>query len=166
MFYADANSGVPNEWWPSWDQFEQGPGDFNQPHRLIVDGSMQLPFATQVSFVTTAASGLPVNPITGRDNNGDSYAVDRPIGFDRNSFRGPAQVSVDVAAVKRLPLGARLRAEARLEVFNVLNRANFIKVNNIYGEGPLPMPTFLAPVAGITNADPSRQVQFSAKLIF
>jgi hypothetical protein len=165
MFYADANSGVPNEWWPDWDQFERGPSDFHQPHRLIADVALPLPFGTQLSAVATAASGLPVNPTTGHDNNGDSYAVDRPVGFGRNSFRGPAQINVDLAAVKRVPIGDKLRAEARLEVFNLLNRANFIKANGIYGEGPLPLPTFLAPVAGITNADPSRQIQIAAKLL-
>jgi outer membrane receptor protein involved in Fe transport len=166
MFYADANSGVPNEWWPDWDRFERGPSDFHQPHRLIVDASVPLPFDTQLSTVVTAASGLPVNPVTGRDNNGDSYSVDRPIGLDRNSFRGPAQVNVDVVGAKRIPFGARLRAEARLEVFNLFNRANFIKVNGIYGEGPAPLATFLTPIAGITNTDPSRQIQVSVKLIF
>jgi hypothetical protein len=166
MFYADANSGVPNEWWPDWDQFEGGPSDFHQPHRLIADASIVVPFATQLSLVATAASGLPVNPTTGRDNNGDSYTVDRPIGFGRNSFRGPAQVGIDLAVAKQIRLGAKLRAEGRLEAFNLLNRENFIKVNNIYGEGPSPLPTFLAPVAGITNADPSRQVQLSVKVIF
>ena len=166
MFYADANSGVPNEWWPDWDRFESGPSDFHQPHRLISDASIVVPFETQLSVVATAASGLPVNPTTGRDNNGDSYTVDRPIGFGRNSFRGPAQVSIDLAVAKQVRLGARLRAEGRLEAFNLLNRANFIKVNNIYGEGPSPLPTFLAPIAGITNADPSRQVQVSMKVVF
>jgi hypothetical protein len=39
-------------------------------------------------------------------------------------------------------------------------------VNNIYGEGPAPLASFLAPVAGITNADPSRQIQFAFKLLF
>jgi hypothetical protein len=29
-----------------------------------------------------------------------------------------------------------------------------------------PLPTFLKPVAGITNVDPSRQLQFGLKLIF
>jgi hypothetical protein len=166
MFYADANSGVPDEWWPNWDRFERGPSDFHQPHRLIADTALPLPFGTQLSAVITAASGLPVNPTTGRDNNGDSYTVDRPVGFGRNSFRGPAQVDVDLAAVKRVPIGDKLRAEARLEIFNLFDRANFIKVNNIYGEGPLPLATFLAPVAGITNADPSRQVQIAVKLLF
>jgi Family of unknown function (DUF6807) len=40
------------------------------------------------------------------------------------------------------------------------------QVSGMDGEGPLPLRTFLAPVAGITNADPSRQVQFSVKFIF
>jgi outer membrane receptor protein involved in Fe transport len=166
MFYADANSGVPNEWWNDWDQFEAGPGDFSQPHRFVADAAINLPADTQVAVVAVAASGLPVNPITGRDNNGDSYTVDRPIGLARNSFRGPAQFNVDLAAGKRFRAGERWRVEARLEVFNLFNRANFIRVNNIFGEGPAPVATFLAPVAGITNADPSRQIQFAFKVSF
>jgi hypothetical protein len=157
MFYADANSGVPNEWWPGWDQYERGPSDFHQPHRLVADAAVRFPFSTQLSVVAIAASGLPVNPITGRDNNGDSYTVDRPIGLGRSSFRGPAQVSIDVAGAKRIRLGGTLQLEGRVEVFNLLNRQNFLKVNNIYGEGPSPVSTFLPPVAGITNVAPSRQ---------
>jgi hypothetical protein len=119
-----------------------------------------------VSLVAVAASGLPVNPITGRDNNGDSYTVDRPIGLGRNSFRGPAQVNLDVAAAKQFRMTRTWRVEARIEVFNALNRDNFLRVNNIYGEGPAPLPTFLAPVAGITNTDPARQIQFGLRLMF
>lgn len=48
----------------------------------------------------------------------------------------------------------------------MLNHQNLIKVNNIYGEGPTPLATFLAPVAGITNADPSRQIQFATRVLF
>jgi len=33
-----------------------------------------------------------------------------------------------------------------MSVINLLNRANFNKVNGICAEGPPPMPTFLAPV--------------------
>jgi hypothetical protein len=166
MFYADANSGVPDEWWDNWDRYERGPSDFHQPHRLVSDASLILPFDARLALVVTAASGLPVNPITGRDNNGDSYTVDRPIGMARNSFRGPRQVNVDLAVAKPFALTPRLRAELRVEAFNVLNRQNFIKVNNIYGEGPAPLPTFLAPVAGVTNADPARQLQLAVRVLF
>jgi len=169
MFYADANSGVPNEWWENWDRFERGPSDFHQPHRLVADATVSLPFDLRLAGIVTAASGLPVNPITGRDNNGDSYTVDRPIGFGRNSFRGPRQIDVDLAATRSWRLttmAPRLRLEVRLEAFNLFNHANLIKVNNIYGEGPQPLATFLAPVAGITNVDPGRQLQAAVRVLF
>lgn len=64
--------------------------------------------------VATAASGLPVNPITGRDNNGDSYTVDRPIGPGRNSFRGPRQFDIDLAVTHSWHLPA-LAPDLQLE---------------------------------------------------
>ncbi len=169
MFYADANSGVPSEWWDNWDRYERGPSDFAQRHRLVANAALNLPYDTHLAAVATATSGLPVNPITGRDNNGDSYTVDRPIGLGRNAFTGPRQFDIDLAATHtwRLPIVApNLRLDLRVEVFNVLNHQNLIKVNNIYGEGPTPLATFLAPVAGITNADPSRQIQFATRVLF
>jgi hypothetical protein len=169
MFYADANSGVPSEWWDNWDRFERGPSDFDQPHRLVANAALNFPLDTHVAMVATAASGLPVNPITGRDNNGDSYTVDRPIGLARNSFRAPRQFDIDLAAshvVHLTALTQRASVELRVEAFNLLNHQNLIKVNNIYGEGPTPLATFLAPVAGVTNADPSRQLQFAARVRF
>ena len=60
----------------------------------------------------------------------------------------------------------RLRLELRLEAFNLFNHPNYLKVNNIYGEGPDPLATFLAPVAGITNVDPGRQVQGGVRVLF
>ncbi len=134
MFYADANSGVPSEWWDNWDRFERGPSDFHQPHRLVSHATLNLPLDAHLAIVATAASGLPVNPITGRDNNGDSYTVDRPIGLGRNSFRGPRQFDVDLAASRTWRLSGiapRLTVELRVEAFNVLNRQNLIKVNNV-----------------------------------
>jgi hypothetical protein len=169
MFYADANSGVPSEWWDNWDGYERGPSDFHQPHRLVADASLNLPYDLHAAAVATAASGLPVNPITGKDNNGDSYTVDRPIGLGRNSFRGPRQFDVDLAIARSWPLpiaARRARIELRVEAFNLLNHQNLLKVNNIYGEGPTPLATFLAPIAGITNVDPARQIQCAIRARF
>jgi hypothetical protein len=42
----------------------------------------------------------------------------------------------------------------------------FIKLNNIYGEGPAAAVSFLTAIAGITNADPSRQFQFLLRILF
>ena len=63
-------------------------------------------------------------------------------------------------------LSGAARLQLRLEAFNLLNRRNFTRVNNIYGEGPSPVATFLAPVAGIANADPSRQLQLTVRTRF
>jgi hypothetical protein len=166
MFYADPNSGVPNDWPVGWERSDRGPSDFHQRHRMVASVAARAPGDVHVSSVVVAASGLPVNPLTGRDNNGDSYSVDRPVGFARNSFRGPAQFNVDMAVARAFRLVSRVSVEGRLEIFNLFNRANHLRVNSIYGEGLDPLPTFLAPVAGITNVDPSRQLQVGVRMRF
>jgi hypothetical protein len=60
----------------------------------------------------------------------------------------------------------RVTAELRTEVYNVFNRNNYITLNNIYGEGTVPRATFLQPIAGIANTDPSRQIHFALKVMF
>ncbi|QEE28471.1 TonB-dependent receptor [Terriglobus albidus] len=165
MFYSDANSGVPNEW-NNLASAERGPGDFYQRDRFVANAWAQLPARFQLVSVVTLASGLPVNPITGDDNNGDSYAVDRPVGYARNSFRTPLQANVDAAFSRRFSLERHLQIEARVEADNLFNRHNFITVNNVFGEGATPLASFLTPKSGITNADPARQFQLAARLIF
>jgi hypothetical protein len=53
----------------------------------------------------------------------------------RNSLEGPDYRVVDMSLVKTTPISGSLQAQLRLEVFNVLNRANFdIPANNTDGE--------------------------------
>jgi hypothetical protein len=165
MFYADANSGIPNEW-NNWGSAERAPSDFCQRHRFSGNAYVHLPFKFDLGLVAVAASGPPVNPITGTDNNGDTYTIDRPIGLGRNSLRGPSQLNLDTAVSRRLRLHERLQAELRFEATNVLNRNNYVTVNNIFGEGPRPLATFLSPIAGVANTDPSRQLRFGVRLLF
>jgi hypothetical protein len=67
------------------------------------------------------------------------------------------------------PLDVLRRREQR-RAQRVVERLGSVRARpgrfNIYGEAPMPLPTFLAPVAGITNADPARQVQFGIRLMF
>ena len=165
MFFGEADTGIPDQFRLS-DRREWGPSDFHQRHRLVAHGLVALPHDTQVSFVATLASGLPINPVTGLDDNGDGYRADRPVGFARNSFRTPAQSSFDTSLAKRFSLREGIKLELRGEVFNVFNHTNYIKLNNIYGNAATPAATFLAPLAGVQNADPGRQFQFGARLIF
>ncbi|HEX8176150.1 MAG TPA: TonB-dependent receptor [Pyrinomonadaceae bacterium] len=165
MFFGEPDTGIPANFGLS-DQIERGPSDFHQRHRFVAHGLVELPFQSQLSFIATLASGLPVNPLTGEDTNGDGYRVDRPAGFARNSFRTPMQATFDASLSKRVALREGLQLELRAEAFNLFNRSNFIKLNNIYGTGATPLATFLTPIAGIANSDPGRQLQFAARFIF
>jgi hypothetical protein len=166
MFYADYNSGVPSEWWPGWDRYERGPSDYYQRHHFVGDAVLHGPLRTSLSLVGNFGSGLPVNPITGVDNNGDGYTVDRPIGLGRDSYRAPMLKTVDASAGRIFALGERWRLDARVQALNLLNSKNFITVNNTWGNGAEQLSTFLAPKAGIGNTNPSRQLEFVARVRF
>ena len=73
----DHHGANPNEWSDIVDA-ERGPSEFAQPHRFVAYGRASLPGAVDVSGVVTLASGVPVNPLTGIDNNGDTTNTDRP----------------------------------------------------------------------------------------
>jgi outer membrane receptor protein involved in Fe transport len=165
MFFGEADTGIPNQFGVS-DAGERAPSDFQQTHRLVAHGLFEVPYGMQLSAVATVGSGLPVNPLTGLDDNGDGYRTDRPVGFARNSFRTPAQAAFDLSLAKRVALREGLRLELRGEVFNLFNRSNFIKLNNTYGNAAAPDASFLRPLAGVQNVDPGRQFQFGARLIF
>lgn len=166
VFQGEGTTGVPSDWYRP-KSGEYGPTDFNQRHRSVSYGTLHLPFAAHLTGVLTAAAGLPVNPITGVDNNRDGYATtDRPVGFSRDSFRTPKEISVDLSAGKRVALSRKVSVDLRLDAFNLLNHSNFVKVNNVYGNGAVASSKFLKPLAGLNNTDPGRQLQFGARLLF
>lgn len=166
MFYADYNSGIPSEWWPDWNVRERGPSDFYQRHRLVANAILVGPYKTILALSGDFGSGLPVNPLTGKDDNGDGYTSDRPVGLGRNSFRTPAEKTVNLALAKQTHLHERLQVETRVEALNLMNSKNFLSVNSTYGEASSPSTDFLKPLAGVANTDPSRQLQFAVRLIF
>jgi outer membrane receptor protein involved in Fe transport len=165
MFFGEADTGIPNLFRVPFS-LDRGPSDFHQRHRFISHGLVELPFDSQISFVATLGSGLPINAVTGVDNDGDGYRFDRPVGFSRNSFRTPMQATFDTSLAKRFNLSEGVRVELRAEVFNLFNRNNYIKLQNIYGNAAEARANFLAPLAGVQNSDPARQFQFGAKLLF
>ena len=165
VFQGEATTGVPNDWYHP-KRGEYGPTDFNQRHRSVSYATLHLPYTSHLTGVVTAAAGLPVNPITGVDNNGDGYLSDRPIGMSRNSFRGSKQVSIDLSAGKTVHLREKLSLELRVDAFNLFNHSNFVTLNNVYGNAAKPSATFLGRLAGLANADPGRQLQFGTRIFF
>lgn len=165
MFFGEPDTGVPNLFRAA-ENLERAPSDFHQRHRFVSHGLIESPFNTQLSFVATLASGLPVNPLTGLDDDGDGFRADRPAGLARNSFRAPPQASFDASLAKRFSLRDKARLELRAEVFNLFNRSNFIKLNGTYGNRAEADAKFLTPLAGVQNVDPGRQFQLGARLVF
>jgi hypothetical protein len=165
FFTGGPNTGAPSDWGNRGAE-EHGPSDYYQRNRFTAQGIVELPWNVQVTGFMIAASGLPVNPLTGVDNNGDGNVLDRPVGLGRNSFRGPYQNTVDLSVMKRLVVTERVRAELRLEGTNLLNKSNFLRVNAVYGDGAVPLGTFLQPVAGLASSDPARQLQVGLRFTF
>jgi len=101
---------------------------------------------------------IPINVPGGTGPNHGRFGT-----LGRNTFRGPGFQAYDVALIKDTPFGHRGNAELgtvefRAEFFNVFNLVNFGLPSNILrGSG-----------FGIISktAGPSRQIQFSLKLIY
>ncbi|MBM3787178.1 MAG: TonB-dependent receptor [Acidobacteria bacterium] len=163
---TDDHLGANPQEWSDVQRGERAPSDFLQRHRLAANGGVQLPWQISVSAMIITSSGLPVNALTGADNNGDGLNRDRPAGFGRNLFRGTPHRSVDLAITKRIAVSEALSLDLRAEGYNVLNKQNYYTFNNVYGQGASPVSTFLRPVGGVANVDPARQFTFAIKLIF
>ena len=163
---TDDHLGANPQEWSDVQRGERAASDFLQRHRFVFNGGVRLPWALQVSGVFIAASGLPVNALTGVDNNGDSLVRDRPAGFGRNALQGTSQSQLDISLSRQIALTERTRMELRADGFNLLNNQNYYTFNTVYGNGATPVATFLRPVGGVANVDPARQFTFGAKLQF
>jgi hypothetical protein len=156
--YPPQNTYDPDDEW--------GLSSEDQTHQIQLSGVFRSRFthpflrAWTVGVIAQYASGRPYSKLVGYDQdlNGDGSA-DRPEGTDRNSERGPDLKNVDLRLAKEIKL-AKGRMEFLVEVFNVLNNTNVLKVQNV-----LSAP---APHAYGTPLEygPKRQVQLGLKVSF
>ena len=88
------------------------------------------------------------------------FSLPAPFTFGnsgRKTVLAPGYAGVDAAIQKDIQLANGARLELRLEVFNLLNRANF----------DVPNRTAFTPNFGrIFSAGPARQMQLGMKLVF
>ncbi len=150
---------------------DKGPSDNDQRHRLVVSGEIGGTDASpigralggfQVGYVVSYATGVPFNPVTGTDRNADTTVNDRPVGVGRNSARQPSTSSVDLRVSRSIAVHGARRVEAMLEAFNVFNHVNVLNVNNTFGTGAVPNPTYGQP----TVAGDPRQIQLGVRWSF
>jgi hypothetical protein len=166
----DTTSQNPND--TNFTQHEEyGPAIYDQRHRLVISGVYAAPFKIRIGGVSTLASGLPYNLVTGTVNSGDTGGTtDRPVingaVVGRNAGRGRNTYSVDPFISREFPLyHEAVKLDLRAEAFNALNHPNFVGFNGTYGNGAAPA-TLGTPLAGVTAQFPARQMQFSARVSF
>jgi hypothetical protein len=176
---ADPN-GLPIGFDPLADR---GPATHDQRHRFVLSGLYQLPWDVQVSTITTLASGRPFTPLAGSDLNGDgdggAFPSDRArrnptdpsSAVGRNSGTMKSQFVVDLRLSKKVKVGKSASFEILAEAFNLLDRANFSEINNIFGVGAFPDSPQRDAQGRVTyglyeQALPPRQVQIGARLSF
>jgi len=150
---------------------EKGPSDNDQRHRVMLSGTVGGSGASsrlsralagvQLAYVAAYATGVPFNVLAGSDLNFDTNNNDRPSGVGRNSARQPSTATVDLRVSRLFRIGTQ-RLEAILEGFNLFNRTNILALNNTYGTGLLPAPTFGQP----TLAGDPRQIQLGLRWSF
>src|SRR5205823_3110814 len=85
----------------------------------------------------------------------------------RNFLRGPGFANTNLSVVKSQPLKGNTTLQVRLELFNVLNRANFAAPTRPVFAGATQNETPLTTAGQILRtANSSRQVQLGVKLMF
>jgi hypothetical protein len=168
---------------------ERARASFDHRHRASGSFTYALPANFQVSGVVTLQSGAPFTVIIGTDraNIGsgpaqrpnvtgdpnalavqtatawfDTSAFSLPLLFTfgdsgRNTVLAPGYADVDLGVQKYFPLKNGTGIQLRWEVFNLLSRTNFDVPNRI---------AFTPNFGRIFSAQPARQVQLGAKVMF
>lgn len=169
---------------------ERGLSEFDQRHKFVaaavIDSSWKNAFLSgfELSPIVRLNSGHPFNLLAGADVNGDRHSTnDRPIGAGRNTGRGPNFVGFDMRLSRTFKFGEKAGLQLVAEGFNLINRTNFVSVNNVVG------PNFGLPLAaggagsmtfsvtgtsavgpsaplGFTAAFPKRELQLGVRLTF
>jgi len=136
--------------------------EFDHRHRLNLLGTIKAGRLFNVGIALTAESGLPYSLTTGRDDNHDSLALDRPSGVHRNTLDGPGFVGLDVRWSKDFLLVSSKKEKSPkitmgVDAFNVINRV-------IY---PGYVGNQSSPFFGrATSARPARRLQLSLRFSF
>jgi hypothetical protein len=152
-------------WFPA-DSFaprgEWGRADTDRRHQFNFLGAASLHRWVNLGVSALVYSGPPFNITTGRDENRDGMAIDRPAGLGRNTGQGPGWVGLDVRWYREFRLEASKKDKSpavtlSVDAFNVLNRVNY--QNYI---GALSSPFFGRAVATL----PARRLQISGRFQF
>ena len=136
--------------------------DFDGRHRVALTGTAKAGRWFDAGILFTARTGTPYSLTTGRDDNRDSLASDRPPGVKRNTLEGPGNATLDLRIARDFLLDASKKEKGpaitlSMESFNLLNRVNYVAY-----VGNLSSPFFGKPV----SAFPARRMQAGFRFRF
>jgi hypothetical protein len=163
--WTPSSGGEPRDWYPA-NSFapsgEWGRVDADRRHQFNFLGTATLHRWANFGLSVSLLSGIPFNITTGRDDNGDGLAIDRPIGVTRNTGEGPGFAVTDLRWYRefRLRPGQKENSPAvtlSLDAFNLFNRVNY---QNFVGS--LASPFFGRAVA----TQPPRRLQVGFRFQF
>lgn len=148
--------------------YQWGPSDTDVRHVFVVNGTYEAPYGIRAGAILFARSGFPYTGVVGLDSDGDgmtstSSFSDRPASLSRNSFRYPAQMTLDTSVAYDVKLARTHVIELRFDAFNVMNRKNITNVNNIIGLDPNNAPASFRTVTGVGT---QRQAQLAVRYRF
>lgn len=178
---------------PTRLDLERAVSAFDIRHNFVANGVFRTPFRAgegqnflsrafadiTISPIVFLRSGIPFTYRIGTDVNGDTHTTyDRPFLASRNSGKGERFFSVNLRLNKQFYIArdSGLRLEFIAEGTNLLNRTNFLAVNDVIGVnspfvfGPFDMSgdRTKAPTQpfGFTDAAAARRIQFGLKVAF
>jgi hypothetical protein len=136
--------------------------DFDQRRRFNLLGTFRADKYFNLGMGLFLNTGEPYSMTTGRDDNHDGLASDRPPGVRRNSLQGPGYAQLDLRWSRDFFLVRSKKDKGptvtfALDGFNVLNRVNYVSF-----VGNLSSPFFGRAVA----ARPPRRLQLSVRFKF
>jgi len=140
--------------------------NFDEFQHFNMLGTFKMGSWFKVGTSVSLASGRPYTLTTGRDDNLDTVATDRPAGVRRNSLQGPGEATVDLRWSKEFFFRSSKNGKKAdegpslvigLSAFNVLNRVNFTGY-----VGNLSSSFFGLPVA----SRPARRLQLNVNFNF
>ena len=159
----------------------RGHANADRRHRFIASGMYMIPAGIQLSGIFSISSSAPFNVHSGLDLNSDGRGSDYIPGITRNqgcrglnlgtvnAYRAekglsaasdpecPTLFNIDLRATKTWELGSTFRLETIAQVFNLLNRDNYLN-----GTGNMRSGSFGVPV----SASAKRQLELAARLVW
>jgi hypothetical protein len=167
-------------------EFDRAVGDNDVRHRFtlafLTESPKEWPILVRdfkFSILSSLQSARFFSVNAGFDTNGDGFPFPDRVGdTPRNYYRGDPYYDTDLRLQRVIPFTERIKGEASIEFFNLLNRPNVEDIDHVYGladfaPGPIPThfgdhvaspanPTFGAP----KFVAPAREIQLSFRITF